>query len=45
VRLPESPVQGDEGSVNGGGNSDLLKVAQKTALVKSSYLLETLEEA
>ncbi len=27
VPVPESPVQGDEGPVNGGGNSDPLKVA------------------
>ena len=28
VRVSESPVQGDEGPLNGGGNSDLLKVAK-----------------
>ena len=27
VQVPESPVQGEEGPVNGGGNSDPLKVA------------------
>jgi hypothetical protein len=27
VPVPESPVQGEEGLVNGGGNSDRLKVA------------------
>jgi hypothetical protein len=27
VQVPEHPVQGVEGLVNGGGNSDLLKVA------------------
>ena len=27
VRVPESPVQREEGPVNGGGNSDPLKVA------------------
>ena len=26
VQVPEHPVQGVEGLVNGGGNSDLLKV-------------------
>ncbi len=39
VQLPESPVQRNVGPVNGGGNSDLLKV-ETTALVKSGYMLE-----
>lgn len=26
VQIPENPVQRGQGSVNGGGNSDLLKV-------------------
>ena len=39
VRIPEAPVQWGQGSVNGGGNSDLLKV-ENTALVKLGHMLE-----
>jgi len=40
VPVPETPVQRDEGLVNGGPNCEALKVSY-IALVKFGYMLET----